>query len=124
MSAFSDLQERVSLNNLVAYLMYGPEAEIENSGTYEERIKQSYDKIFADLGELFPSASRQNDDLCNAVLDFSITHNEVYFEMGLLIGFQLYKMLDDKHHNIDLTSLQSIIKKNCSHNSEKENSNG
>lgn len=112
MSEFTDMLERVKLDDMIAYLIFGTESKVENSGTYEERIKVSYDKIFIALKEMFPSANRRNDDLYGAVMDFSITHSEVYLEMGLIIGFQLYKNLDQQYQSFELTGLQSIINKN------------
>lgn len=112
MSEFSEMMERIQFNDLIAYLMYGTESGLEHTGTYEERIKGSYDKLFETLENLFPSADRKNDELYGAVLDFSITHNEVYLEMGLVIGFQLYKIFEQGSQNMGLTGLQAIIKKN------------
>lgn len=45
-------------------------------------------------------------------MDFSITHNEVYLKMGLIIGFQLFKNMEQKNQNIDLAGMQAIINKN------------
>lgn len=112
MSEFSKMMERIRFDDMIAYLMYGTESEIEHTGTYEERIRESYDKIFETLEKLFPSANRQNDELYGAVLDFSITHNEVYLEMGLVIGFQLYKKFEQESQNAELAGLLEIIKKN------------
>jgi hypothetical protein len=112
MSEFTDMLERVKLDEIIAYLVFGTESKVENNETYEDRIKVSYDKIFIALKEMFPSADRKNDDLYGAVMDFSITHSEVYLEMGLIIGFQLYKNLDQKYKSFELIGLQSIIDKN------------
>jgi hypothetical protein len=112
MSEFTDMLEKVKLDDMIAYLIFGSESKVEHSRTYEERIKVSYDKIFIALKEIFPSANRRNDDLYGAVMDFSITHNEVYLEMGLIIGFQLYKNLEQKYQISELLCLQSIINKN------------
>lgn len=46
------------------------------------------------------------------MLDFSIAHSEVYLEMGLVIGFELYKKFELEGQNAELTGLQAIIKKN------------
>lgn len=44
-----------------------------------------------------------------AIIDVSITHNEVYLEMGSMIGIQMYKNLEQQ--NLDLRNIQGIIKK-------------
>ena len=85
MSEFSDMLERVKIDEVIAYLMYGADSIVEHFGTYEERIKDAYDEIFDKLEKMFPSASRHNDNLYNAVLDFSIVHNEVYLLWGICL---------------------------------------
>lgn len=112
MSEFSDLIERVKFDNLIGYLLYGTNTENQHDGTYEDRIRESFDNIFATLEKLFPSVSRKNDDLYGAILDFSIIHSEVYLEMGLIAGLQLYKNLEKQCSSVELVGLQSIINKN------------
>lgn len=121
MSEFSEMLERVKLDDMIAYLIWGTDSKIEHIGTYEGRIKESYDKIFIALEEMFPDANRQDDDLYGAILDFSITHSEVYLEMGLILGFQLCKNLEQKYQSFELTGLQSIINKNGFADMEMEN---
>jgi hypothetical protein len=112
MSEFTDMLVRINVDNLLSYLIFGSDSKIKHLGTYEERIQESYNKIFATFEEMFPSVNRQNNDLYGAVMDFSITHNEVYLEMGLIIGFQLFKNMEQKNQNIDLAGMQAIINKN------------
>lgn len=121
MSEFSEMLERVKLDDMIAYLIWGTDSKIEHIGTYEGRIKESYDKIFIALEEMFPDANRQDDGLYGAILDFSITHSEVYLEMGLILGFQLCKNLEQKYQGFELTDLQSIINKNGFADMEMEN---
>ncbi|MCQ5143653.1 hypothetical protein [Enterocloster bolteae] len=120
MSEFSDMLERVKLNSIIGYLMYGTEdAVIEDKGTYEERIENAYDKIFETLEKMFPSANKKNDELIGAVMDFSITHNEVYLEMGIIVGIQMYKNLEQQQY-LDLTNIQKIIKDTVSADMKRE----
>ncbi|MGN6715524.1 hypothetical protein [Anaerocolumna jejuensis] len=121
MSELSEMLERVKLDDMIAYLIRGTDSKIEHIGTYEGRIKESYDKIFIALEEMFPAANRQDDGLYGAILDFSITHSEVYLEMGLILGLQLYKNLEQKYQSFELTGLQSTINKNWFADREMEN---
>ena len=120
MSEFSDMLERIKIDDMIAYLMYGTESEIERSGTYEERVKNAYEEIFDKLEKMFPSASRHNDNLYNAILDFSIVHNEVYLEMGIIVGFQLYKNMEQGYMDFKVNGMEKIIKKNLSADKEPE----
>lgn len=123
MSEFSDMLERAKLNSIIGYLMYGTEDSlVEDRGTYEERIKNAYDKIFGTLEEMFPSANKDNDKLFGAIMDFSITHNEVYLEMGIILGIQMYKNLEQQPY-LDLTNIQTIIKDTVSADMKREYAN-
>lgn len=53
MSEFSKMMERIRLDDLIAYILYGTESEIKHTRTYEERILESYDKIFETLEKYF-----------------------------------------------------------------------
>lgn len=101
MSEFSDM---------LGYLMYGTDdVEFEDRGTYEEKIESAYDKIFKSLEKIFPSVNEQNEELFNTIMDFLITHNEVYLEMGVIIEIQMYKNIEQQ--NFGLRNIQRIIKK-------------
>lgn len=123
MSEFSDMLERVKLSSIIGYLMYGTEnSVVEDKGTYEERIENAYDKIFETLENMFPSANKENEKLFGAVMDFSITHNEVYLEMGIIVGVQMYKNLEQQNY-LDLANIQKIIKDTVSADMKRENAN-
>ena len=111
MGEFSDMFRRVKLDNIIGYLIYGIEDyEIESRGTYEERIEKAFHKIFESLEKMNPSFSKENDELQSIIIDFSITHNEVYVEMGILLGIQMYRNLEQQ--NFDWNNIQEIINRN------------
>lgn len=120
MSEFSNMLERIKLDSIIGYLMYGTEdTEIDNKGTYEERIENAYDRIFKSLENMFPSVNKQNEELFEAVMEFSLIHTEVYLEMGVIVGIQVCKNL--LHKNLDLPSnVQEIIKKMVSADIKRE----
>lgn len=120
MSEFSNMLERIKLDSIIGYLMYGTEdTEIDNKGTYEERIENAYDRIFKSLENMFPSANKQNEELFEIVMEFSLIHTEVYLEMGVIVGIQVYKNL--LHKNSDLPSnVQEMIKKMVSADIKRE----
>lgn len=112
MSEFSEMFERVKLGNIVEFLMYGTkDYDKEKTEAYQSRIDHAFETIFETLERMYPSASRHNNELLGAVMDFSATNNEVYLEMGLIIGFQIYKTLEQNYQKVGAADIQSIIKK-------------
>lgn len=113
MGEFSDMFRRIKLNNIISYLIYGIEDyEIENKGTYEERIEKAFHKIFESLEKMNSSFNKENDELQSLIIDLSITHNEVYLEMGILLGIQMYRNLEQQ--NFAWNNIQAIIDRNIS----------
>lgn len=111
MSELDNMLEKVKIDEIIAYLMYGTDSEIERSETYDKRLKNAFDKIFETLESMFPSVNRHDDTLWGAVMDFSITHNEVYLEMGLIIGFQIYKNMEHGFKDFKTNDINATIKK-------------
>jgi len=111
MSEFSDIMRRVNLDNIIGYLIYGIEDyEMEERGTYEERIENAFNRIFKSIEGLCPFLNRQNDELQSAIIDFSVVHKQVYLEMGIIIGIQMYQNLEKQY--IDLSNVKAIIERN------------
>lgn len=72
--------------------------------SYKTKIENAYDSLFDSLENMFPNADRRDSDLLSAVMAFSTTYSEVYFEMGILVGMQIYKNLDQPQA-IDLMNI-------------------
>ena len=122
MSEFSDIMRRVNLDNIIGYLIYGIEDyDMEERGTYEERIENAFNRIFKSIEGICPFLNRQNDELQSAVIEFSVIHNQVYLEMGIIIGIQMYQNLEKQY--IDLSNVKTIIEKNISADIKKEKTN-
>ena len=115
MSEFSQMQKRLKLDNMMNYLIYGCTADLADGepvkkDLYQKRIDQAFDKLFQELNHMFPSASRDCDELYSAVLHFAMAHQEVYTEMGFLAGCRFWGDLQRAGSNIGKTGMQSIVK--------------
>ena len=89
--------------------------------SYKTKIENAYDSLFDSLENMFPNADRRDSDLLSAVMAFSTTYSEVYFEMGILVGMQIYKNLDQPQA-IDLMNIFTIFIKTVHCWIEKVNS--
>ena len=85
---------------------------MEERGTYEERIENAFDRIFKSIEGICPCLNRQNDELQSSIIEFSVIHHQVYLEMGIIIGIQMYQNLEKQY--IDLSNINTIIEKNIS----------
>lgn len=76
-------------------LLNGTFSNIENViGLYECLINNSAYKVFAELKNMFTHANRSDDKLNEIIMHFAAEQTEVYFEAGVIIGFQLCENLD------------------------------
>ena len=94
MHEIRDILKRAELDNLVSYLIYDSDYVGATAEECEEKIDESYEKIFDRLEELYAEANREDDSLFEAVNDFAILHDEVYFKTGVLTGFRLYQDME------------------------------
>ncbi len=110
MTEFTEVLERIDLSRIAAYFLYGSEPMSEITDSFEERINKSYHEIFDRVEELFPSVDRNSEDLQDAISKLIVTHSDVYLQMGVLIGFQLYKILDRSYHNPKSAGIETVLK--------------
>ena len=82
MSELKELLEKVKLENIMAFMIYGADSRRDAFENYEKEIEKSYDEIFYRLEHLYSEADRKDDKLFDVVADFampvSYTHLDVY----------------------------------------------
>lgn len=111
MCELNDMLKRSNLSNLISYLVYDVGSNGETIGNYEKRLKESYETIFSELEKMYSEADRQDDSLFGLVVDFATVHDNIYFETGVLVGFQLYKGLDEGYRNHTRGDIQAVVEK-------------
>lgn len=116
MGELKQMTERMGFEGFMEYLMYGGEtgripAADDGKDAYQKRIDAAFEELFDGLKQIFPSASRNNDTLYSAVLDFSIAHQETYTAMGFLAGLRFCTDLRKACCSVDGSKIQSAIKK-------------
>lgn len=117
MYAISDLIKRGDFQRLMFYLNYSTgtgdtRGHIED---YDKAIEESYDIFYKNIEKLYTNVNRDDDSLFDIINDFARTHDDIYFESGLLIGIQLYKEFMetyDKHAKNDISLLLNRLKNN------------
>ncbi len=120
MEDFKQILKRVNFDGMISYLMYGVSSKEKQEGTYEERVQDAYDSIFDDLEGKFPTANREDDELYDIVLKFAMALSEVYMEMGVTVGFQLFKNFESNCKNFEAPGLEAAIQKNLAALRESE----
>lgn len=98
--------KKVKLEQIIAYVLYDTDADNKNEETYEKKVENSYNTFFECIEKIYPSMDRNESKLWDAVTDFATIHDEVYFEIGTIIGFQFYKNLERGFKMIDIESTE------------------
>ena len=101
------------MENLARYLMYDVEVDVEETADYEQDLKESYEIFFQKLEDMYPEASRQDDELFRLVTNFAVKHENISFKAGMFIGFQIYKNMEEGyrgHTDSSLSVLASFLK--------------
>ncbi|MDE6761866.1 MAG: hypothetical protein K2J90_14500 [Lachnospiraceae bacterium] len=76
--------------------------------SYDSAIDESYETFFSDIEKLYTDATREDNKLFDIISEFACVHDNIYFEAGILVGFQLYKELVEKyehHMNKDIATI-------------------
>lgn len=108
MREISDVLKRSKFSNILSYLIYATgenEALVES---YDSAIDESYETIFDNIESMFSDADREDNNLFDIISEFACVHDDIYFEAGMLVGFQLYKELTEKyeqHADKDITAI-------------------
>ena len=111
MSELKELLEKVKLENIMAFMIYGADSRRDAFENYEKEIEKSYDEIFYRLEHLYSEADRKDDKLFDIVADFAMLHDDIYFEAGVLVGFQLFKNLEQEYQKHGEDSILNIVLK-------------
>lgn len=113
MEELNRMIRKMKVENLARYLMYDVETDVEKTVDYEQDLKESYEIFFQKLEDMYPEASRQDDELFRLVTDFAVKHENISFKAGMFIGFQIYKNMEEGYrgHTADsLSALASFLK--------------
>ncbi len=110
MTEFTKILDRIDISRIAAYFLYGSESTSSITDSYEERISASYKEVYAKLETLFPTADKTDPALQDAISDLALTHSDVYLQVGVLIGFQLYKVLEKEYHSPKAAGIDKVIK--------------
>lgn len=94
MNEFQEILNRAKLENLTSYLTCGTASDEEFIADKEAALQKAYSKLFSSLESMFPGASRHDNQLFHIILDFAVMQETIYFETGVLAGFQLYQNLN------------------------------
>ncbi len=109
MNEFTDVLKRTDLNSIASFLLYGIDDMDEITDSYSEKMNAAYEDYYASMKKVFPDAAIDEEDMNNIVAGFSGIESEVYFKVGLLIGFQIYKFFDEGYDKSKAGELNKII---------------
>ena len=113
MEELNRMIRKMKVENLARYLMYDVEVDVEETADYEQDLKESYEIFFQKLEDMYPEASRQDDELFRLVTNFAVKHENISFKAGMFIGFQIYKNMEEGyrgHTDSSLSVLASFLK--------------
>ena len=88
---------------------------------YENRLNDSFDRLYQELKHIYGQADEQDSRLSNAIMDFSQQHDNAYFEMGIMLGVKLYKNFSHKPNVCFKDSIENILQYGYNYRMTEEN---
>lgn len=111
MGRLSDVRSRGSLNRILSYMTSEGCEGSDEPEACDTALEESYDRFFTAIEELYPQADRQNDDLFHAVSQFAAIHDNACFRTGVIVGFRLYKELEEGYSELSGTDLPAALER-------------
>lgn len=111
MSELHDIFERAELESLLQYLIYEVGSLESITEDYEQKIDNSFDVYLKKMKLIYPDIEKEDDEVFNVVANLATTHDEIYFATGVLVGFQLYKNMDQRYVRLRDGDIQAILNK-------------
>lgn len=91
---FDGYRERAKLDNLLRHLLWGDELDELTIEDFEKELRDSFELFYDQIEEIVPAFRREDDRVNDAVSNFTEAQSGVYFKLGVLTGFRLYRDLD------------------------------
>lgn len=88
MSYYSKIFERLDIQQIREFLLYGTECIQKDPRSYKQRMDTASDEMHKLLDELFPDRS-EREKIADAICDYSDECKSVYMEIGLQCGLKL-----------------------------------
>lgn len=111
MHAINNILKRSRFNNILSFLTYATGDNETVIESYESAIDESYKIFFTGIENLYTDANRDDKILFDIISKFARTHDDIYFETGMLVGFQLYRDLVEKHEYLVEKDITAILEK-------------
>lgn len=107
MKTIKGIIERSKLESIVAYLMDLSELNGQRMNDYDNTIEKSFIEFYNKLEQMLPGADRKNDKLFETVATLAAIHDDIFLEVGILVGFNLYKNLELSYERLGTASTDS-----------------
>lgn len=114
MNEFTEIFQRIDIENISSFLLYGVETNediTEFTKVYAEKMAESYVEVYKNLKRLFPDKTIENDSINDAIAHFTSVHCESYFQIGIIVGFRLYKIMEQRYKENWTEDMDEFIKK-------------
>lgn len=111
MGELGGIIERAKVENILSFLKYGTGSFTENEEKNERKIEQSFDIFMMELKEILPGIDEQDEELFAIAARLASVHDDVYFSLGVVAGFQLYKNLEREYETSHSSDLQELLER-------------
>lgn len=110
MDRFRDIFERIKIEELAPYFLYGGDSIEETTKNYEQKLNKAFKKALKNLKRLDKDGKEDVEKVNDILLDFGLICGNVYLEVGVLMGFQLYKIFEQDFCELKAIGAEDILK--------------
>ncbi len=110
MDKFRDIFERIKIEELAPYFLYGGDSIEETTMDYEQKLNKSFKKALKNIKCLDIDGKEDSEKINDILFDFGLTCGNVYLEVGVLMGFQLFKIFEQDFCKLKTIGAEDILK--------------
>lgn len=110
MQELKEMFDKEKLENLISHFMEQDNSDDTLAKNYDEKLSQSYDKLYEELEGMYEQADREDNRLFDVITDFAREHDNTYFEIGVILGAKLCKNMERGYKKCFKSSIENILK--------------
>ena len=110
MREMNEIFDKVKLENLITHFLDRTDSKYMMTEEYDEKLSQSYDKLFEELEYMYEQADRHDNRLFDVITDFAQEHDNIHLEIGMILGAKLCKNMEQGYRKCFKSSIQNILK--------------
>ena len=105
---FNGVSEIARMRHVYSYVVDWLEGSYRDLSNAEDELDDATSKLFEVLDKALPN-SEGNEEIFDAVIEYSVTYSDIYLGTGIVLGLQLYKELEQTGEELTYDTIYDLL---------------